>query len=150
MKKCFAGVLFLFLSSAAFAGTFVKWTDEHGVVHYGEKDDSTNHSGRQVTTHPDAAAPASSDADTSAKTAESGPSSVSPDALQGCLATARTMADNKNMSPAYIRARSEQLLSACPGTAYECTNYIDHPSATTCKPVPFTVGPIVSTKTYRR
>ncbi len=143
--RCFAGVLFLFLSSAAFAGTFVKWTDEHGVVHYGERD-SANHSGTQVTTHPDAATPANSDAENSA----SGPSSVSPEALQGCLATARTMAENKNMSPAYIRARSDQLLSACPGTAYECTNYIDRPSATTCKPVPFTGGSIVSTKTYRR
>jgi len=150
MKKYFVGVFVLFLCSTAFATSLYKWTDEKGVVHYGDKDDSKG-SAQQITTQPAPPPPAVAGATAATPATQQNTASVDPGALQTCLSMARSMADNSNMTPPEIRAESKKLLDLCPGTAYQCSTYLSHPADNTCKAVQMAPGgSIVSNSTYRR
>jgi hypothetical protein len=146
MTRFLLGQLLLALCVSASAQAIYKWTDSAGHVHYGDRNDangsasSTLNAPRQAS-QPDAGKVMVQEPIQAA-------ASDSPD-LPRCLALARVMADDQVRSASVIRARSKELLSLCPDTAYECTSFPKQPERNTCKAVVMVPnGGIVTNRTY--
>jgi hypothetical protein len=132
------------LISNAHAQPIYKWTDQSGQVHYGDSDSSAKNSKQITISQP----PATSQQPPNSPGAIEAPKAGN---LQACLSLARSMVDNRNMTPSEIRAQSKQLLGLCPGTAYECVTYLERPEGNSCKAVPLVPnGHMTFNRTYRR
>lgn len=130
----------------ASAQAVYKWTDESGHVHYGDRNDAPKaNTGTTLNIggRPSSVAPASAPA---SKTTASLPESSN---MPRCLQLARVMADSRDPKPAVIRSQSQELLSLCPDTAYECSSYPKQPERNTCQPVRMQAGGgIVTNRVY--
>lgn len=144
MLKLFACGLLCLLVTNAHAQPVYKWTDESGQVHYGDSDSQAKNSKQVSISQPppiNKLPPSNPGANGVPKTGN----------LQACLSLARSMVDDRNMTPSEIRAQSKQLLELCPGTAYECVTYLERPEGNSCKAVPLVPnGHITFNRTYRR
>lgn len=147
MTRLFAFVALLAACTLASPQGIYKWTDSSGHVHYGDRNDAPqgnagttlNIQGRATRVEPPAAGE-------SKATATSLPESSN---LQRCLGLARAMADSRDTTPAVVRAQSQELLSLCPDTAYECSSYPRQPDRNNCQAVRMqTGGHIMTNRTY--
>jgi hypothetical protein len=132
MKKYFSLVVILLSCAAALAQGVYKWKDASGKVHYGDQGQAPENSVAIKTLGTSAPAPAADSSN-----------------LSSCLQMARSMADDRNPTPAGIRAQSQQLLSLCPNTAYQCKSYTRQPERNSCDAVAMSPGgQILSHRTY--
>jgi hypothetical protein len=155
MKICYPFALSLLLSTTAFADTVYKWVDEKGQVHFGDKSDAPKNSTKMAikvpentpTPAPDPAAKAA----LAQASAPPAPGKIDDATMQKCLEMGGKMARNPNLTPPEIRAESKKLLDLCPGTAYECVFYVEHPQDNKCKAVPLKPnGNITTGKVFQR
>lgn len=143
LKKCFILAVLLLGCAAASAQGVYKWTDANGKVHYGDQGQAPGNSTTIKTPLAPAGAAAAGAAGATAAAAGDLPN------LSTCLQMARTMADDRNPTPAGIRAQSQQLLSLCPITAYQCKSYLRQPERNSCDAVPMSPGgQILTHRTY--
>lgn len=158
MIRLFVCQVLLLLCASASSQTIHKWTDENGRVHYGDRSESAK--GRPTTTvaaPPPPPAPVPGAQSPGKETTGAAPVEevaqapwTQPPNVQKCLVMAKAMADAKDMTPSDIRARSKELFSLCPNTAYECVRYRSQPGRNTCEAVAYRPGgSIVRTDTFQ-